>query len=49
LSDPAPLVRAAAIWALRRLLSAEAFHLLGLRRHADDEADLAVRAEWDAR
>ena len=43
--DASPLVRAAAAWALSRLVDADA-----LRRHAAvlaaDEADEAVRAEW---
>jgi epoxyqueuosine reductase len=47
LDDPSPLVRAMAVWALARLLSAEAF--AGLRAaHADAEDDAAVRAEWQA-
>jgi len=44
LDDPSPLVRAMAVWALRRLSSARAFEEL---RHARDEPDADVRAEWD--
>jgi len=47
LTDPSPLVRAMAVWALARLLGAEA--LAALRaRHAPGEADPAVQAEWAA-
>ncbi|WP_310538718.1 tRNA epoxyqueuosine(34) reductase QueG [Phenylobacterium sp.] len=43
LTDPAPLVRGAAVWALSRLLSAEAFAVL---RAAQAESDADVLAEW---
>jgi epoxyqueuosine reductase len=45
LGDPSPLVRAMAVWALSRLLDAEAFSALAAR-HAPDESDEDVRAEW---
>jgi len=45
LTDAAPLVRAAAIWALSRLLPPEAFAALAVE-HAPREADEGVRAEW---
>jgi epoxyqueuosine reductase len=44
LDDPAPVVRGAAVWALSRLLDAEAF--VALRERLDGEADEEVRAEW---
>jgi epoxyqueuosine reductase len=46
LDDPAPLVRGAAVWALRRLLPESE---LGPIRdaHLAGEADAQVRAEWD--
>jgi epoxyqueuosine reductase len=47
LDDPAPVVRGAAVWALSRLLSAEAFAALREARLAG-EADQDVRAEWEA-
>jgi epoxyqueuosine reductase len=43
LGDPSPLVRAMAVWALRRLLPAG--EVAALRRHDDDAA---VSAEWCA-
>ena len=46
LDDASPLVRAMAVWALRRLLPANAFAALA-ERHSRDEADEDVRAEWD--
>ena len=45
LTDPSPLVRAMAVWALSRLISAAEFAALA-RRHAAGESDPAVRAEW---
>jgi len=45
IGDASPLVRAAAIWALARLLPPEAFSILAVE-HAPREADEAVRAEW---
>ncbi|MBL8662344.1 MAG: HEAT repeat domain-containing protein, partial [Candidatus Odyssella sp.] len=45
LTDAAPLVRAAAIWALSRLLPAEAFNSLAAA-FALRETDNEVRAEW---
>ncbi|MBI1187341.1 MAG: tRNA epoxyqueuosine(34) reductase QueG [Alphaproteobacteria bacterium] len=47
LRDPAPLVRAMAVWALRRLLDAGAFARLR-SAHAAGETDAAVAAEWRA-
>ncbi len=45
LADASPLVRAMAVWALGRLLErAELIQLAG--RHAHDEPDEAVAAEW---
>jgi epoxyqueuosine reductase len=46
LDDPSPLVRGAAVWALRRLLAAEALGALRAARVAT-EADAEVREEWD--
>jgi epoxyqueuosine reductase len=46
LGDASPLVRAAAIWALSRLLPQERFAALAAR-HAPRESDDAVRAEWN--
>ena len=43
LTDPSPLVRGAAVWALSRLLGAEAFAAL---RMAQSESDPDVLAEW---
>jgi epoxyqueuosine reductase len=48
LSDPSPLVRGAAIWALRRLLGEEEIQALR-RRFEHAEPDPAVRGEWLAR
>jgi epoxyqueuosine reductase len=45
LDDPSPLVRAMAVWALSRLLDADAFARLRADRLAG-EADPDVRAEW---
>ncbi len=47
LSDPAPLVRGAAVWALSRLLPAEAFDELRAAR-AGEETDPGVFMEWRA-
>jgi len=45
LADPSPLVRAMAVWALRRLLGEGVWQ--GLKRaHVAAEADAAVRREW---
>jgi epoxyqueuosine reductase len=47
LDDPSPLVRGAAVWALSRLLDAEAF--AALREHRrPTEPDADVRTEWAA-
>jgi len=46
LGDESPLVRAMAVWALSKLLSADAFTALA-RRHVPAEADPVVRAKWD--
>jgi epoxyqueuosine reductase len=48
LDDPAPVVRGAAVWALARLLEAEAFAALRAERMAL-EGDDDVRAEWRER
>ena len=48
LADASPLVRAMAVWALSRLLPAEAFARLR-ERHLAGEQDEAVRSEWDGR
>ena len=45
LDDPAPLVRAMAVWALSRLLDPGAFAALR-ERHLPGESDAEVRAEW---
>jgi epoxyqueuosine reductase len=45
LDDPSPQVRAMAVWALSRLLHADAFAALE-STHAPQEADEDVRAEW---
>jgi epoxyqueuosine reductase len=45
LDDPAPEVRGAAVWALSRLMAADAFEALG-RLRAPGETDASVRAEW---
>ena len=45
LSDPSPLIRAMAVWALARLLNADSFQLLRAR-HLPTESDPAVSAEW---
>jgi epoxyqueuosine reductase len=46
LSDASPLVRAMAVWALKRLLMPDAFDALAAR-YAGNEVDSAVRKEWD--
>lgn len=45
LSDPSPLVRGAAVWALRRLLQADEL-LVFRKRHEEHEQDPEVLAEW---
>ncbi|HXJ01728.1 MAG TPA: tRNA epoxyqueuosine(34) reductase QueG [Micropepsaceae bacterium] len=45
LSDPSPLVRAMAVWALSKLLPRDAFAALAAR-HADRECDSDVAQEW---
>ncbi len=47
LDDPSPLVRAMAVWALRRLADAGAVAALRAAR-LPQESDAAVRAEWQA-
>ena len=47
LHDPSPLVRAMAVWALSRLLPHPEFARLR-NHHMDNEADIAVRGEWQA-
>jgi epoxyqueuosine reductase len=44
LGDPSPLVRAMAVWALRRLLGRAA--MAAYARHREPERDPAVLAEW---
>ncbi len=44
IDDPSPLVRGAAVWALSRLLDADAFGRLSAGRA--DDADMSVRDEW---
>jgi epoxyqueuosine reductase len=46
-SDPSPLVRAMAVWALSRLLEPQAFAILR-DRLAAGESDAGVRDEWQA-
>jgi epoxyqueuosine reductase len=46
LSDPSPLVRAMAVWALTQLLSADAFARLRAQ-HLPSETDFDVRSEWE--
>ena len=46
LTDPSPLVRAMAVWALRRLALADRFTALRAQIRPG-EADPAVREEWD--
>ncbi len=46
LDDPSPLVRGAAVWALSRLLSADAFAALRGRHAAEPDGE--VRTEWAA-
>jgi epoxyqueuosine reductase len=46
LADRSPLVRAMAVWALRRLTDRAAFEA-ARAHHLLDEPDAAVRAEWD--
>lgn len=48
LEDPAPLVRAMAVWALARLLPDQAFAALAAR-HGTAESDAAVVREWNGR
>jgi epoxyqueuosine reductase len=45
LVDPSPLVRAMAVWALRRLLPSAAWQRLKCA-HAPGERDADVRQEW---
>jgi epoxyqueuosine reductase len=47
LTDPAPIVRGAAVWALARLVPAPDFSALRARYLAKEE-DAEVRAEWEA-
>jgi epoxyqueuosine reductase len=47
LTDPSPLVRGAAVWALSRLLSENDFAALA-GQHAQQEADATVKDEWHA-
>jgi epoxyqueuosine reductase len=47
LSDASPLVRAAAVWAAGEALAPPALAALAAR-HAPDEPERVVRAEWDA-
>ena len=45
LDDAAPLVRAMAVWALKRLADGESFEK-ARARHLPNEPDPAVRGEW---
>ncbi|WP_313030622.1 tRNA epoxyqueuosine(34) reductase QueG [Brucella sp.] len=45
LEDPAPLVRGAAVWALKQLVSTDRFKI-SQKRLASREEDVTVRAEW---
>ena len=47
LDDPSPLVRAMAVWALSRLLDADAFARLRAER-LEGEVDPDVRGEWQS-
>ena len=47
LADPAPLIRGAAVWAVRRLAAPDTIHKLRLAFEAA-EVDMEVRAEWAA-
>ena len=47
LSDPSPLVRGAAVWALSRLLAPDVIAALA-RVHLPSENDADVCAEWEA-
>ena len=47
LDDASPLVRAMAVWALQRLVSADAWDR-AKARNVSHETDVAVRAEWGA-
>jgi epoxyqueuosine reductase len=47
LADPSPLVRGAAVDALRQLLAKDRFDALA-RDHADQEKDKTVREEWNS-
>ena len=47
LDDPSPVVRGAAVWALARLLPADAFETLR-NAHCRNETDPDVLAEWSA-
>jgi epoxyqueuosine reductase len=46
LSDPEPLIRGAAVWAVRRLAAPRTIHKLRLA-FLPAEADMSVRAEWE--
>jgi len=43
LDDASPLVRGAAVWALRQLVAREEFSALAAKR---DENDASVKEEW---
>ena len=47
LADPEPLIRGAAIWATRRLVTPERAAALALAFSAS-ESDMEVRSEWQA-
>lgn len=48
LADPSPLVRGAAVWAVRRLMTASGPDLEAVQRdHLAREADGTVRSEWE--
>jgi epoxyqueuosine reductase len=46
LSDPSPLVRAMAVWALSKLLDSDRFSQFA-QTHAMRETDEEVRGEWE--
>ena len=47
LADPDPLIRGAAVWAVRRLVTKARAAELALA-FAADEGDITVQAEWSA-
>ena len=47
LADPEPLIRGAAVWAVKRLVAKERADALALA-FLPDEGDISVQAEWSA-